>query len=237
VYEVANDGAGHGYDVTCAPGTSKTFDTTFTQVAANPFVVYTSAVCGPVGLTEQRLHDALLDRLSVAEQGTVESVFSQQANGQSPGLANSTNPGAVTLTAVTTITAAISSLEGWLYQTKQYGLPGIIHAPSVASSYFREVNSMMKDGGGVWRTPQGTAISLGNYSGLTLAGGAPAAGHTTLYITGQMAIWRDSQANVLVTPYGPNLNRATNQLYGLSERGYVVSIDNFVAAIDVILAI
>lgn len=217
--------------VVCGPTAAMTFDAGPTTVTADPFVVYASMTCGLVGYTQAEYEAWLRHRLEVGEQGAVELAFSNQANGEAPGLAN--NGSAVTLTAVTTVTAALSSLEQWLYQTVGYGKPGIIHAPVVAASYFREDNSIKRDDNGVFRTPAGTAISFGNYSGNLPNGSAPAAGHTTFYITGQMAIWR---SDVFVPPLDRTFGKDTNQYNAVAERGYVVAIDCNVAGVDVTLA-
>jgi len=217
--------------VVCGPTATKTFDAGPTTVTADPFVVYATMTCGIVGYTLAEYETWLRQRLAVNEQAIVELTFSNQANGQAPGLAN--NAGNVTLTASTTITAAIATLEQWLYQTVGYGKPGIIHAPSVAASYFRNSNSIEIGSDGIWRTPQGTLISFGNYSGNTPAGGAPAANHTTLYITGQMAIWRGP---ILVPNLAETISKATNQFNALAERPYVVAIDCNVASTDTTLA-
>jgi hypothetical protein len=233
-YETADCGVAHPYTVTCAPGASKTFDGGLTDITGDPFVVYTSSTCGTVGETSDRVQGIVAERLRVGEQAAVENVFSQQLNGQAPGLAN--NASAATLTAATTLTAAIGSLEGWLYGTQQYGLKGVIHVPALAATYFRENNSMLPDDEGVFRTPIGTAISMGNYSGLEPNGSAPAAGHTTVYITGMVAVYRDPAANVFVSPYGETVAKATNQYLAVAERSYIVTFDCFVAGIDITLA-
>lgn len=231
-YEISDTVDAHPLTVVCGPTASKTFDAGPTTINADPFVVYASLTCGTVGMDETRARDFLLKRLLATEQAVVESVFSQQANGQAPGLAN--NGGAVTLAAATTLTQAVSSLEQWLYQTIGYGEPGIIHVPAVAVAWMHQWNLISKNSDGVWVTPMGTRISMGNYSGLLPGGSAPAAGHTTLYITAEMGLWRDSE--VFINPYGVTINKATNQFNLLAERNYILSIDTYVAGIDTTLA-
>ena len=77
-------------------------------------------------------------------------------------------------------------------------------------------------------------MSIGNYSGNLPNGSAPAAGHTTFYITGQMGLWREPTA--LIPDLGETIDRALNQWNGLAERFYVASIDEFVAGTDTTLA-
>ena len=189
-----------------------------------------------VGMTEERYTEILHQRLRVGEQQAVEKAFSTQANGQAPGLAN--NGSAATLTAATTVTAAIAALEDWLYNVQGYGLQGIIHAPAISSAWMHSANTFMwAQQDGILRTPMGTEISFGAYSGALPNGTGPAAGHTTLYITGRVAVWRTPQPRIFLSPYGMGINRATNQYFGVAERFYALSLDcNLVAGIDTTLA-
>lgn len=231
-YQIADNFGSRSYDVTCAPGTTKTFDGGPATVVANPFLIYTSLSCGLVGHTEDEIRDYINERARVAEQPAVELAFSNSANGLNLGLAN--NASAVTLAASTNVIAAISGLEGWLYQTSGYGKPGILHIPAVAAVWLHQVNVISLGPDGIWRTPLRTMVSFGNYSGNLPNGSAPAAGHATFYITGQMGVWREDQA--LIPDLGETIDKAHNQWSGLAERFYVVSIDEFVAGTDTTLA-
>ena len=84
-------------------------------------------------------------------------------------------------------------------------------------------------GGPRWATSSRSV----NYSGDLPDGSAPASGHTTFYITGQVHIWR--AGDVFLTPYEEALNLSTNQLIGFAEREYVIAYDCFVAGVDVTL--
>jgi hypothetical protein len=231
-YQIAENFGSRSYDVTCAPGATKTFDGGPATVVANPFLIYTSLSCGLVGHTMDEIRAYLEERARVAEQGAVELAFSNSANGLNLGLAN--NASAVTLAASSNVIAAISALEGWLYQTQAYGKPGVLHIPAVAAVWLHQVNVISKGPDGIWRTPIGTMVSIGNYSGNLPNGSAPAAGHTTFYITGQMGLWREPTA--LIPDLGETIDRALNQWNGLAERFYVASIDEFVAGTDTTLA-
>jgi hypothetical protein len=233
-YEISYDFGSRPYDVTCAPGATKTFDAGPTLVTAAPGVIYTSMTCGSVGMTEERARQFVQERSDYGEQPALELAFSNSANGFAPGLAN--NVGATQLAASATITAALSTLETWLYTTKGYGAVGIIHAPMITSAYFRDTNSIEKGPDGVWRTPAGTLISFGNYSGNKVNGSAPAATAANLYITPQMSIWRDREADVFFAPYGQVFNKPGNQFLALKERNYVVALDFAPAATEATLA-
>jgi len=229
-YQVATCELPDGYAVACTPAT-KTFDAGPATITGNPFVVLSTFTCGTVGMTEERARELVVARLKAGEQAAVEAIFSAQANGQSPGLSN--NAAVVTLAAATTIPAAISALEDWLYS--RYGLPGVIHAPASVGAWMMDHTQMIKDGQ-IWRTPLGTAVSFGNYAGTSAVGAAPAANHEFLYITGQVAVWRTPDSEIFVSPYGQTINRSTNQMFMVAEREYVVTFDCFVATIDATLA-
>ncbi len=71
----------------------------------------------------------------------------------------------------------------------------MIHVPYFAGSVALAANHLIeKDAAGIWRTPAGTAVSIGNYSGVSPAGVAPGAGAAWFYITGQVSIWRSSDS-------------------------------------------
>jgi hypothetical protein len=221
------------YEVECqATHNSKSLDNLKTTVTADPFVVYSSLLCAPVGLTDQRVHDFLYQQLAGGEQAVVESTFSQQACAQAPGLANNAAVVNLTPTPGTPVdpVKAVSLLENWLYA--RYGLPGVLHIPAALDAYFDFLHLGCEDSRGNWHTRMGTKMSFGNYAGLTPAGAAPAAGETFMYITGQVAIWRTGDADLFVTSIADTLNRTTNQVTAVMEREYVVSFDCFVAAVE-----
>lgn len=230
-YELSTCEIPQGFDVACKhDGGEKTFSPGWSVVDGDPFVVYASAQCGAVGLDEQRARNLAVSRLLAGEQLVVENIFSLGSFGQAPSLSSNATP-AVTLTAAANMTIAVAELEEWLYG--QYGMPGIIHVPSRAAAYVMDRFLAERDSAGVWRTNMGTAFSFGNYAGADTAGAPHAAGHTNVYITGQVAIWRTPDSDIFVSPWGTTINRATNQSYMVAEREYVVTFDCFSAVVDV----
>lgn len=233
MYETGHCALPSSYDVTCAPGATKSFSGGYDLVVGNPFVVIASASCGTVGTDEQRASDLILDRLKAGEQATVENVFGRGLNGELPSLANNT-PNVTLLSAATSWQMAISSLENYLYT--RYGLPGIIHAPISAAAFLHYNGLIYTDVTKSplttpWLTAMGTEVVFGNYGNLNPDGTAPSAGVDILYITGQMAVWRDPDSEIFVSPYGENINRTTNQFYMVAERTYVVAYECAAAAI------
>lgn len=201
---------------------TKTIDSEFTVVTGDPFAVVTDLTCGLVGLTPERTREFLRQRALAGEQARVEQVFSEGACGSNPSLANST-PLATALAASPNPVAAIGLLEEALYST--YGLVGVLHIPYFAAPWFKANHLIDKDNAGIWRTPAGTAVSIGNYTGLSPAGAAPAAGAAWIYITGQVSIWRTAESDVFYSPFDASINRSTNQWNGYREREYIVTYE------------
>ncbi len=221
------------YEVLCqADGSrgTKSFAHGPTTIEPLPFIVYSSLTCTPVGLTDDLLRQYLFERLTAGEQSVVENAFSLQSCGQFPGLSN--NPDAVNPigTVAPDIISAISTLEDWLYA--RYGLPGVLHIPTVLATYLAADLYIVKDGKGVYRTHMGTAVSFGSYAGKGLTGGNPSAGNTWVYITGAVSYWRTPDSDLFVTRIRDVLHRTTNQLTAVMEREYVVSLDCFVAGVE-----
>lgn len=218
----------YGYAINCEDPATKTYTDGVDLITGDPFAVVLAKRCGTVGMTPERWTRFLMEGLLAGEQAAVESIFSDETFDQAPGLANAT--GVATLAAAANVIAGIGALEAWL--AARYGPVGVIHIPAVAAHQVQSGGGLRWDGSR-WRTALGNIVSFGNYKGLTPAGAAPAAGHTTFYITGQVTIWRSG--NVFLTPYGEAIDKATNQLYGFAEREYVIAYDCFVAGVDVTL--
>lgn len=238
-YIVGNCGDAVGYAVNCAPAlASKTFTNEPSFNTANPFVVYAGRLCGPVGFTEAESQRLVFEKLKANEQAVVENVFSRQLFGQSPGLSN--NPDVVTVAAVagTNFADQLGRLEAAFYAA--YGYAGIIHAPVRSGMHMAEQHLLTPDAEHplpgnqrVWRTAIGSAVSIGNYAGNSPVDAAPAAGHEWIYITPPVKIWRQSDAQVFVSPIEGSLNRTTNQETWLAERSYVMGFEcNTIFAID-----
>lgn len=230
-YEIGYCGLPLGYTVACQSGrASKTLTNTSSLITGAPFIVYSAIKCSPVGNSQERVNDYLIDQLRAGEQAVVENLFSIGANEINLGLQNAAT---VNLGTAPDVISATAQLEAWLYA--RYGLPGVIHAPARSAAYFTNAVIVKQDQRGIWRTDMGTAVSFGNYAGTGPTGQAVVAGTTWLYITGQVAIWRTPDSELFVTPYGEVLNRTGNVGTWVMEREYVVTYDCFAAAILVTL--
>lgn len=232
-YEVSVCQLPLGYASNCSNEASKSFPGTVNTITANPFVVYSTIECSPVGLMnggEERVRQFLYQQLVAGEQATVEKIISLQSFDQSPGLAN--NASTVNLGTAAGITAGIGILEEWLYA--RYGLPGVLHIPMRAAAYMsRYKQARQHTQGDIYETVVGTKVNFGNYANTNVTGGAMAAGHAFIYITGQVAIWRTPDADLFMPPVGQILKRANNLIDIVMEREYIVSFDCFSAGVDV----
>lgn len=233
-YQISHCGYPDCYEITCqtdAERPSKTLDGAVTLIQGDPFVVYSSIDCSPVGMTDDQMQTWLANKLEMGAQATIENVFSQQLCGQSPGLSD--NEAAVDLNSAADIVDAVSQLENYLYVTAEYGVAGVLHVPLRFAPYFQYLHLVDPNGmanGTVFRTALGTAINFGNYAGLDPDGGAPGAGTSYIYITGQTAVYR--QTPVFSPPRRDVLNRTTNKVTGVMEQEYVITFDCGVAGIE-----
>lgn len=221
-----------GYEVECqADQNTKTFDESVSTITGLPFIVYAGMQCGTVGLVNEpdRVRQFLYQQLVAGEQATVESIFSNSSFGLANGLSG--NPDVVNLGLATDTVHAFGKLEEWLYA--RYGLPGVIHVPMLGAAYVKNAKLITRDSTAEpWRTDVMTKVSFGNYAGLGPSGNAASAGNTWFYITGQVAIWRTPDAELLQIPFRQVIDRSTNTLKIILEREYVLTYDCYVAAIE-----
>lgn len=214
-----------GFDMLCidslGPDNLKgPFTDPMDNVTATPFVVTAGFECSLVGISQAERDRFTIQKLVATEQAAVEDIFSQGSFGQSPSLANN-DPAATDVGPAANLTEAFSQLEENFYDT--YGYPGVIHVPHIASAIV-EAARIMSMQGRIWRTAAGSAVSIGNYAGLSPAGAAPASGTTWIYITPPVAIWRASDP--FVSPIEGALNRSTNEVTSFAEREYVLAFDS-----------
>lgn len=232
-WQEAMCGGGSGYEINCIDALAdKDFSEAGTGiVTAVPFVVKSNFVCAPTVI--ERMEALARQNFFSIEQSLVEQVFSEGLFAQAPSLAN--NPNVVDLSAAapaTEVIGTISALEDWIYCTQQYGPRAVLHMPTAVANYLKSEHLIEFDGFR-WRTPHGTVVSFGCYSGLEPDGDAPAAGTFWVYVTGQTVVYRAGDFEQ--PPVEGSLDRTTNQWTGLVEREYVVAFECGVAAAPVTL--
>lgn len=226
VYLANSCGIGTGFEVVCidslGPQNLKgPFTDPLAVTEATPFVVTAGFECAPVGITQAERDRLTFEKLRAGEQAAVEQIFSEGTFGQAPSLANNT-PVATDVGPAASVHEGFAQLEEAFYET--YGYPGVIHVPHLASAIIEGARVMSLQGR-IWRTAAGTAVSIGNYSGLSPVGADPGAAQTWLYITPPVTIWRASDANVFISPIEGALDRSTNEVEMIAEREYVVAYD------------
>lgn len=225
---------GQGYEINCLDDLdTKVFNTEGLGIVTGlPFVVMASYTCMPnLGIPE--MERLTRQKLASVEQSVVEQIFSEGAFGQSPGLAN--NPNVVQpVTGATSVVDVISVLEDSIYCTDQYGPPAYLHMPiEVFNALKRE--HLIEFDGQRWRTPSGSVVSSGCYTGADPDGVAPADGTFWVYATGQTVVWRTANGQEELIPVQASLNRTTNQYTGVIEREYVVTFECGIYALPVTL--
>lgn len=220
------------WNSTCDPITSKIFDEGVPTVYADPFVVYTSWLCGSIGYSVEEIRSRLLTRLSLKEQMGVEQRLWGGYAGQSiEGLFHGAD--VVDLGDAGCVTAGISALEQTLADNGVVG--GIIHARPGLSSWLSRDHLVDHPSTRLMTTPYGTPYSFGyGYDGSAPQGTAPTGtlGETTewIYATGRVQVWR---GDVGIPTIREILNRSTNQQYALAERPYLVGVECGIWAVQV----
>src|SRR5262245_38889246 len=157
-----NCGDTTGYEVECGIDlNAKTFQSEPSFQLALPFVVYAGRLCGTVGFTEAESQRLVMQKLKASEQGTVETVFSAQQFGQSPGLANNPAAAVVPIGATDNSADAIGQLEAAFYTN--YGPQGVLHVPVRSGSHMGSQHLIYPDrehpmpgNAAVWRTAIGS---------------------------------------------------------------------------------
>lgn len=222
-------------------GGAKTFDACDGTAIGLPFTVYASLQKGPWGYPggqaeiERRVRVRLSDNAQqVTEQafwGGTADVTSVVSSVGALGFTNSD----VTPTPGTPVPLeqGVAILEDFL---ANYGYPGVIHARPYVTPFATErllsvPNKGNLDGSHKYMTPMGNVWSFGRgYAGThPLTGAAipgpptaPAVANVYLQATGPVNIWRGPAR---VNPIYEAMNRASNQVLGLGEQEYAITVD------------
>lgn len=187
---------------------------------AAAFAVYGHHNCSPVGIGPERAQELATAHLMAREEARVEQAFWSGDLGNTPNLADD----AVDLTGSGAVSpaAALGLLEDYIAVT--YGSLGVIHitrgaVSTLAASYLLTV------AGGRLVTMAGTPVVAGaGYPGTGPGGSAPAAGSSWAYVSPAPFGFRSEVLTSSDVP-GDLLDRATNDLYAIAERAYVLGYD------------
>lgn len=222
--------------------TPKIDDRSFDSCCADPFIVYSSFDCPPVGRTAREAFDIAKNRLSIREEKTVESVFwtgiTDGGMNVNPSLAfgNSTCGGApVNLTpsgGPVGVVASMAVLESALGENSPG--TGVIHMNYGLASFLAANYLIFRDENG-WHTVTGQRLAIGaGYPGTGPNNVATTAGTTWVFATGPLFIAR---SETFLTPerYQEALDRTLNNVTVYAERVFSLGWSCCLFAIQVSL--
>lgn len=235
VYDQAGCGVAFNYEINCETPVAKTFSENNAEVEVLPWNVYASLQCGVFGYRPDYLEEKTNLRLFANEQHAVEEAFWTGSAGNLPRLddpVGATDVGAAGSFA--SIVDAVAALEAFAYDN--YGYHAVLHANTAVHAYAASEHlvAAATEFGPVWgassndptlRTPLGTKwVFGGGYPGTGPDGLAPAAGQTYIWVTGNVAVWRQP---TFTPSLWETFDRNLNQWMVLSERGYLATYDCF----------
>lgn len=215
----AASGLGPDCDAEAASGFPKGFPEGAGLGEADPFYVYGSYVCSPVGHDVQWAQQRAALHLIAREEAAVEHALWTGDLGNTPNLTGAT--GLNSGTALDPV-EAIGILEDWL--AAEYGSRGVIHMTRRAATSGLAALSLRIEGQRLV-TALGTPVVAGSgYTGTSPAGAAPSAGESWIYASPGLFGYRSQTIEPSNRP-GDLLNRANNDLHGMVERGYLLGWD------------
>jgi len=211
VYEPVSCGETRRYDADCHTDQDrevKTFDPAADWVTGTPVTVYGSLVCGSAGKTAAQIEEQVRRRFLNGEQTSAEEQLAAVLAAAGPTVVTAPDP--------EDLVSVVGELEQWLHAPTPvgggYGYFGYLHAPPRIAAYAAAAQLLVADGR-LMRTPWGSIWVFG--------AGYPDDG--TMWITGQVALWRSPTVTV---PHVPScLDLCTNQYEVVAEREYVVTYD------------
>lgn len=211
----------------CDPVTAKVFDEGVDTITADPFLVYTSWLCGSVGYTEEEIRRRLMTRLQLKSQRAVEERLWQGNTGLS--LTGLLPAAAVNLGAAGCVTEAVRMLEQALADNAVAG--GIMHARAGMSAWAAQEHLIERPRANLMTTPFGTSWSFGQGYDGSGPGADPATTTTEwMFASGRVVVWA---SDVFIPPVREVLNRSTNQQYAIAEQVFLTTIECGVWAVEV----
>ena len=217
----------------CAPS-PKEFDNVAGYQSGIRFATYGGVICKPMGLDQDRMKSEIERVFAAGESTAVEAALMAQRF-----VLNDPDPEVSLWDAPVDITPAggavkpavgIALLEG--FASRNYVGAPTLHVPVTIASLILGVDGAEYEGR-VLRTKMGSKIAAG--AGYDLpntgpTGAAAAAGEKWIYATGEVIVGRSAPEIHQVMAH------EDNDVLVLAERGYIVAIDCFAAAIRVQIA-
>lgn len=187
---------------------------------AAAFAVYGHHNCSPVGIGPERAQELANAHLMAREEARVEQALWTGDLGNTPNLTDDaedlTSGGAVTPA------AALGLLEDYIART--YGSLGVIHVPRGAIATLSAAYLLVVAGGRLTTTAGTPVVAGAGYPGTGPGGSAPAADTTWAYASPALFGFRSEVLTSSAVP-GDLLDRASNDLYAIAERAYVLGYD------------
>lgn len=217
----------------------KIADRDFQSCCADPFTIYASYDCPPIGNTVRDAFDIAQKRLAIREGQELERVFwtgvSEEGTPVNPSLAfGNTECGStpVNLTGPTPVgvVASMAVLESALGACVPGS--GVIHANYGLAS-FLAANALITQRDDAWFTVTGQRLAIGaGYPGTGPENQAAASGTTWVFATGPIVIYR---SDVFLTPerFAEAMDSKLNSVQVYAERVYAVGWSCCLFAIQV----
>lgn len=230
----------HSTSLACPPVLDpKIAERDFEFCCADPFIVYGSYDCPPVGRKATDAFRIATERLRVHEGRELESVFwtgiTDEGTTINPSLAfgNSecgTAPVDLTPAVIPNVVSGMAILESALADCVPGG--GVVHANYGVASFFANHHLMYQDDN-AWFTATGQRLAFGaGYPGSGPDNVAAADGTTWIFATGPVGIWR---SDIFLTPerLDQAVDRDINDVTVFAERTYAVGWSCCIFAINV----
>lgn len=246
VYRPISCGMTHDYPIVCHPDESpgespvdfdKVFDQDDPLNYVDPFLVYSTVLCGSVGRKPADMRERVLLRFANGEPTGVERGFARSLAASGAPELSVDNPA--------DIVEVIATLEQYIYGIQDVNTPtgstegagynhiAYIHAtPRIAA--IAASQHLVVDGSGgpnvIKYTPMGSIwVFGGGYSGAMPGAAAATPGTDAIWVTGQVSLWQ--AATPEVPPERETFNREKNQWQALAEREWVAAYDCAAAAV------
>lgn len=219
----------------CAPTQDKSFTDGIPWIDGLRFAAYGGVKCRSVGLDQEDMLSQVTRVFNDGEHKAVEKALMEnrfRVNAAGSGLPGSwTAPTDITpASGAVKAGLAVALLEG--HAAKNYIGAPTIHMPRTIASLLLGVDGASMNGDTI-ETKLGSKIAAGGgYDEVNTspAGAAPATGEVWVYVTGEVVV-RKGPVNIKQA-----IDTGTNDVLVLAERGYIVAVDCFTAAVRVQVA-
>lgn len=209
--------------------TPKILDRDFQSCCADPFTIYASFDCPPIGHTASDAFSTAKKRLLIREEREVEKVFwtgiAEDGANVNPSLAfgnSECGSAPIDLTSAggpVGVIASMAVLESALGDCAPG--TGVVHANFGLAS-FLAANSLITKSDDQWYSVTGQRLAIGaGYPGTGPGGIAATAGTTWIFATGPLVIYR---SEVFLTPerFADAMDAKINSVQVYAERTYAV---------------